>query len=87
MSTTANHYIQIALVEYVDGHRLRIAFADGVERIVDFGPFLRKSLHPAIRRYLDKRLFKKFSVDRGHLHWNDFDLVFPLTGLYAGEIT
>ena len=87
MSTTTQNYIQIAAVEYVDGHRLRIAFEDGVIRVVDFGPFLKKSLHPAIRRYLDKRRFKKFSIERGHLHWNDFDLVFPLADLYAGEIT
>ena len=87
MSTTTEPYIQIAEVKYVDGHCLRIAFDDGVVRVVDFGPFLRKSLHPAIRRYLDMRHFKKFSVARGHLHWNDFDLVFPLADLYAGEIS
>ena len=87
MSTATEHYIQITDVEYVDGLRLRIAFDDGVVRVVDFGPFLSKSQHPAIRRYLDKRRFKKFSVDRHHLHWNDFDLVFPLADLYAGEIS
>ncbi len=85
MSTTS-HYIYFSDVRYVDGHRLRIAFDDGVVRVVDFAPFLKKSSHPSIRRYLDKRFFKKFTVDRNHLHWNDFDLVFPLADLYAGEI-
>ena len=87
MNTITQHYIAITDVSYVDAHRLRVAFDDGVVRVVDFGPFLSKSHHPAIRHYLDKQRFKKFSVDRGHLHWNDFDLVFPLADLYAGTIS
>ena len=87
MSTATQPYIQIATVEYVDGLRLRIAFDDGVERVVDFEPFLRRSTHPAIQAYLDKRRFKKFTVEDGFLHWNDFELVFPMKDLYAGLIS
>ena len=87
MSTATQPYIQIATVEYVDGLRLRIAFDDGVERVVDFEPFLSKSLHPDIHKYCDKRRFRKFTVDRGHLHWNDYDLIFPIADLYAGHIS
>ena len=87
MSTAIRHYINITKVEYVDGLRLRIAFDDGVGHVVDFAPFLTKSLHPDIRKYCDKRLFKKFTVDRGHLHWNDYDLIFPIADLYAGHIS
>lgn len=87
MRTASQNYIQISQAEYVDGLRLRIAFDDGTERIVDFEPFLLKSLHPDIRKYRDKRRFRKFSVDRGHLHWNDYDLIFPIADLYAGHIS
>jgi hypothetical protein len=87
MSASAQHYINTTKVEYVDGLRLRIAFDDGVERVVDFEPFLSKSLHPDIRKYLDKRRLKKFGVDRGHLDWNDYDLIFPITDLYSGHIS
>ncbi len=87
MSTATEHYITITRVEYVDGLRLRIAFDDGVERVVDFEPFLSKSLHPDFRKYLGKRRFKKFAVDRGNLHWNDYDLIFPVADLYAGRIS
>ena len=87
MSTAAQHYISLTEVEYVDGYRLRVAFDDGVVQVVDFEPFLGKSHHPAIRRYLDKRQFKKFALDRGHLHWNDYDLIFPTADLYAGKIS
>ncbi len=87
MSTATQHYISITTVHYVDGLRLRIAFDDGVERVVDFEPFLSKSLHPEIRKYRDKRRFRKFTVDRGHLHWNDYELIFPIADLYAGHIS
>ena len=55
MSTAVQHFINITHVEYVDGLRLRIAFDDGVERVVDFEPFLSNSLHADIRKYCDKR--------------------------------
>ena len=87
MSTGTQHYINITEVEYLEGYRLRIAFDDGVQRVVDFEPFLSKSHHPAIRKYLDKRRFKKFTIDRGHLYWNDYDLIFPIADLYAGAIS
>ena len=87
MSTATQHFITITTVDYLDGLRLRIAFDDGVERVVDFEPFLSKSLHPDIRKYRDKRRFKKFTIDRGHLHWNDYELIFPIADLYAGHIS
>jgi hypothetical protein len=87
MSTATQHYVSVTKAEYIDGLRLRITFDDGVERAVDFGPFLTKSLHPDIRKYCNKRRFKKFSVDRGHLHWNDYELIFPIADLYTGHIS
>jgi len=87
MSAVTEHYINVTTAEYLDGYRLRITFDDGVVRVVDFEPFLSKSHHPAIRRYLDKRRFKDFTIDHGHLFWNDYDLIFPIADLYAGEIS
>jgi len=31
--------------------------------------------------------FKNFAVEDGVLHWNDFDLVFPMADLYEGKIS
>ena len=42
MSTSTQHYINISEVEHLHGLRLRNAFDDGVERVVDFEPFLSK---------------------------------------------
>ena len=71
---------------YVAPYRLRLQFDDGKENLVDFGPFLSDSAHPSIRAYLDKSRFKRFTVEDGFLHWNDFELVFPMADLYEGVI-
>jgi hypothetical protein len=78
--------IDVEEAEYVDGHKLRLLFSDQTERVVDFEPFLSKSLNPLIRKYLDMNAFKQFSVEYGDLIWNDYDLCFPIADLYWGEI-
>jgi hypothetical protein len=79
--------VQVEAVRYVGGYKLCIHFDDGHESAVDFGPFLKGSVHPSIRTYLDLKRFKNFTVEDGFLHWNDFDLVFPIADLYAGRIS
>jgi len=78
--------IEIMSAEQTAPYRLRITFADGKVNVVDFEPFLRHSRHPAIRAYLEPERFRQFTVEDGFLHWNDFDLVFPIADLYAGRI-
>ena len=72
---------------YMAPYQLRLTFTDGKTSLVDFEPFLRASRHPAIQAYLDKRKFKAFTVEEGFLHWNDFELVFPMADLRAGRIS
>ncbi len=78
--------IAIEQAEYVEEYVLRLKFSDGKEAEVDFGPFLRQSLNPLIRKYLDKDMFKQFTVENGDLFWNDYDLCFPIADLYEGRI-
>jgi len=73
--------------EYAAPFKLRLLFDDGRESVVDFAPFLSKSRHPAIQAYHDRKKFRKFTVENGFLHWNDFDLVFPMADLYEGKIS
>jgi hypothetical protein len=79
--------VRIEAVRHVTAYKLCVRFDDGHESTVDFGPFLKNSAHPAIRVYLDMKRFKDFTVEDGVLHWNDFNLVFPMTDLYAGKIS
>ena len=78
--------IDITAVEYADGYRLHIFFSNDRERVVDFEPFLRGSLNPHIRKYLDLGQFKGFTVKHGDLFWNDYDLCFPIADLYEGRL-
>ena len=86
MSTVKQDIICVAKARYAGGYVLELLFSDGAQRVVDVAAFLRSSNHPDIQKYLDKRKFKKFSVTHGTLHWNDFDLVFPMADLYEGKI-
>ena len=78
--------VEITSAEYVADYKLRLRFSDGKERLVDFEPFLRDSLNPMIRVYLDLEKFKHFTVEYGDLHWNDYDLCFSIADLYEGWI-
>jgi hypothetical protein len=78
--------IEVIAANYIGDYAIRILFTDGNEKVVDFKPFLTKSLHPSISRYLDESLFKQFKISNGNLNWNDYDLIFPIHNLYDGII-
>lgn len=78
--------IEIISASYIGDYAIRISFNDGTEKLVDFKPFLRKSIHPSISKYLNESLFKQFELINGNLNWNDYDLIFPIHDLYEGEI-
>lgn len=78
--------LKIDSAKYLSDYAIRIKFSDGNEKLVDFKPFLLKSLHPSIKKYLDENKFSNFSLTDGNLNWNDYDLIFPLSDLYKGHI-
>lgn len=86
MSISENAELFIDRVEYTGDFRLRLVFNDGVERVVDFGPFLRHSRNPLIQTYLDPVAFARFAVKDGDLIWDDYALCFPVADLYEGRV-
>ena len=78
--------IEIKSARYIGDFAIRVFFSDGVNRLVDFKPFLESSLHPSIRKYLDEGRFKQFKIVDGNLNWNNYDLIFPLEGLYQSKL-
>jgi hypothetical protein len=78
--------LKIDSAKYLSDYAIQIKFNDGSERIVDFKPFLSKSRHPSIQKYLDENRFSKFSLTDGNLNWNDYDMIFPISDLYKGQI-
>ncbi|MFN8473248.1 MAG: DUF2442 domain-containing protein [Anaerolineae bacterium] len=78
--------IDIIRAELVSDYRLKLSFSDGVERTVDFGPFLRESRNPLIRAYLDPEKFAGFRLEQGDLIWDDYGLCFPIADLYENHL-
>lgn len=86
MTDIETEIIHIVSAKHEGDYRLRLFFNNGQERVVDFAPFLRRSLNPLIRKYLDSELFKQFTVENGDLFWHDYDLCFPVIDLYEGNL-
>ena len=78
--------IRVKSANYLSDFVIRIYFTDEAERVVDFKYFLKKSSHPAIKKYLDEEKFRSFEIIDGNLNWNDYDMIFPLQDLYEGSI-
>ena len=82
-----NTIINIIKANYLGGYSIELEFGDGKCQEVNFEPFLRKSLHPEIRSYLNQDKFMQFWVEYGDLVWGDFELCFPVKDLYANQIS
>ena len=78
--------ISIDKAEYQGDFKIKFVFSDKTEQIIDFHDFLHKSRNPMTRRYLDKDLFGKYSVQYGDIIWNDYVMCFPIGNLYEGKI-
>jgi hypothetical protein len=85
-SETEFDQLKIDSAKYLSDYAIRIKFNDGNEKLVDFKPFLSRSLHPSIKKYLDENKFSNFSLTDGNLNWNDYDLIFPISDLYKGKL-
>ena len=78
--------VAIVGVERVSEYELRLRFSDGVERVIDFEPFLQGSGNPLIRAYLNQKKLGNFRLEHGDLLWDDYGLCFPIADLYEGRI-
>jgi len=78
--------IEIVRAEYISDYKLRLHFSDGMEQVIDFEPFLRRSRNPMVRGYLDPEKFADFRLEYGDLVWDDYGLCFPIADLYENSI-
>jgi hypothetical protein len=78
--------VNIVAVSQTGDYKLRLQFDDGTIQEVDFSSFLRQSLHPEIRAFLDAKKFADFKLDHGDLMWGDYALCFPIMDLYTNQI-
>ena len=78
--------IEVEDAQYMEPYKLMLRFSNGMKRVVDFEPFLTTSTNPLIRKYLNLSNFQNFVLEYGNLHWNDYDLCFPVADLYVGQL-
>ncbi len=78
--------ISIQEAIYKGDYIINFVFSDGVNRTVDFEPFLKNAKNPMTKKYLDKERFKSFSLDYGDIVWNDYELCFPVWDLHEGQL-
>jgi DUF971 family protein len=78
--------ISINKADYVGGYKIKFLFSDGIEKVIDFSDFLKKAKNPMTTKYLDKKLFKNYSIDYGDIIWNDYEMCFPIWDLHEGNI-
>jgi hypothetical protein len=77
--------ISIEQAKYLGNYIIHLSFSDGVERTIDFEPFLKAAKNPMTKKYLDKKLFQQFSVEYGDIVWNDYEMCFPIWDLHEGK--
>jgi len=79
--------LKVVSAKYKSNYIVELVFSDNSKKSVRFGSFLRKSMHPIIRSYLNEDRFKKFYIDCGNIVWGkNWDLVFPIEQLHSGKI-
>jgi len=86
MKAQTTQYLQITEAKYVSDHKIHLTFNDGMVRVTDFEPFLRKARNPEIEQYRQMRKFKSFHLHYGDLMWGDYEMIFPIADLHRGEI-
>lgn len=78
--------ISIQEAKYLGKYKVKFVFSDGTEKTIDFGNFLKQAKNPMTKKYLDEKLFKKFSIQFGDIVWNDYEMCFPIWDLHEGKI-
>ena len=80
--------IQIESATYLKDYKIKFVFTDGYSKIIDFESFLKSdNTHPALKKFIDKELFRKFQIKRHmDITWNDYEMCFPFESIIEGRL-
>ncbi|HLN73116.1 MAG TPA: hypothetical protein VK205_07455 [Prolixibacteraceae bacterium] len=78
--------ISINKAEYLGDYKIKFSFSDASEKVIDFYAFLNNARNPMTKKYLDKELFQKYTIEYGDINWNDFEMCFPIWDLHEAKI-
>ena len=84
---TISDDVVITQAAYLNDYIIKFAFSDGAFKTIDFYPFLTSPhQNPAVKKYLDITLFKKFVIKRAQdISWDNYEMCFPFETLYSGR--
>lgn len=74
--------MRITKATYQKGYKILVQFINQEIPIADFKSFLKKSLHPQIQKFRNKKEFKKVQVDTGFLTWNNGEMEISAESVY-----
>jgi len=78
--------VSIDKAVYLNDYKIKFEFSDDVSQIIDFEDFLKTARNPMTKKYLDKDMFKGFSIEYGDIVWNNYEMCFPIWDLHEGRI-
>ena len=86
MTIPENVFVKSA--KYLGDYRVAFRFTDGHTTEIDFHAFLTApGQNPMATQFLDVTRFKEFAIDgRADIVWGDWEMCFPFTALYAGDL-
>lgn len=74
--------IKITEAQYLRDYIIRFTFSDRTVQNVNFEKWIKLN-YGGSKKYLNKRLFKKFEILYGkNISWNDYEMCFPFIFLY-----
>jgi len=83
-------YIFVESAGYLRDYVLCVVFNDRTARVVDFGPFLKKTRNAMSADFMDIKKFKQFTIKDGLLFWSseedEYAMIFRTEELYSGKI-
>ena len=80
-------HLKVENARLIAPFQLSISFSNGEMVEVDFENFIISSSKPDVRKFKDENLFKDFKIEHGNLVWGDFEMIFPVSDLYSGNIS
>ena len=80
--------MRITQVKYLQSYKLLVTIDNGDKKKIDLEDFLRSSTHPLIRKYLDKKKFRKVRLDkRAALCWGNNEMDINPESIIQDEFT
>jgi len=74
--------MQITEIKYLYDYKIEVTFSNNQIAIADFENFLNKSKNKMTNKFLDKKKFKKVTIDCGFLSWNDGEMEIDALTVY-----